>query len=151
MPVFTPVVAPCTAGMLSLATDGRDGDLDGMSHGGSYLVVTNKAGKACTVPGLPMVSLKDAQGAVLPAARKAPVGMHPGPAVVPVRLEPGASAQASLRWVSGEVFDKSRCVDPARVEVRFGDQVLRADLAGHLCGEDGKPIDFEQSTLTSVR
>jgi hypothetical protein len=134
--------------MLSVVTDARDGDFNGMSHGGTYLVLINTSGQACTIPGLPTITMKDSRGIGLPVVRKAPVGMHPGPIVVPVRLEPGASARASLRWVSGPVFDHSRCVDPARVEMRFGGQVVGNGFTGHLCGEEGKPIDLDQSPLT---
>jgi len=147
MPLLSPNVPPCTAAMVTLATDASGGDLNGMSHAGTYLVLTNKSGQACTLPGLPMVQMKDAKGMVLPVARKAPVGMHPGPAVVPVRLEPGASARASLRWVASEVYDNSRCVDAAKVEVRFGNQVLGTGVAAHMCGEAGQPIAFEQATF----
>jgi hypothetical protein len=148
MPAFTPVVPPCAAPMLSLSTDAANGDLNGMSHAGLYLVLTNTSGQACIVPGLPTVAMKDAKGLAVPVARQAPVGMHPGPAVVPVRLEPGTSARASLRWIAGEVFERSRCVDPTRVELRLGNQVIGTGFSGHLCGEDGKPIAFEQSPLT---
>jgi hypothetical protein len=151
MPAFTPAVPPCSADMIALVADASDGDFNGMSHGGTYLLLTNKGGKACIVAGLPAVTMKDAKGAVLPVARKAPVGMHPGPAIVPVRIEPGASARLSLRWVSGEVFDPSRCVDPARVELRFGNQVLGAPLSAHLCGEAAKSIDIDQSPLTTAQ
>lgn len=147
MPVFTPNVPPCTAAVLTLTADGDQGDFSGMSHDGTYLVLTNKGGQACTVPGLPTVVMKDAKGTALPAARKGPVGMHPGPAVVPVRIEPGASVRTGVRWVSGEVYDKSRCVDPAQVEVSFGEQVVKGAMSGHLCGEAGKPVAFEQSPL----
>src|SRR3954464_10511918 len=91
MPAFTPNVPPCSAQMLSVVTDARDGDFNGMSHGGTYLVLTNTSGQACTIPGLPTITMKDSRGIGLPVVRKAPVGMHPGPIVVPVRLEPGAS------------------------------------------------------------
>lgn len=148
IPAFTPNVPACTAEMITLATDDRGGDLNGMSHAGTYLVLTNKSGQACTLLGLPSVSMKDAKGLVLPVKRQAPVGMHPGPVVVPLRLEPGASARASLRWVSGDVYDNGRCVDAARVEVRMGNQVLATGMTGHLCGESGQPVAFEQSPLT---
>lgn len=150
MPALPPAVPTCTASTLTLATDAADGDFNGMSHAGTWLVVANTSGKACILPGLPTVSMKDAQGGVLPVARKAPVGMHPGPVVVPVRLEAGARAHASLRWVSGEVYDNSRCVEPARVELRFGKQVLEATLQGRLCGEVGQVLSIEQSPWTKV-
>jgi len=151
MPAFTPNVPPCSAQMVSVTTDAADGDFNGMSHSGTYIVLTNRSGKACIVPGLPVMSMKDANGVLLPVARQAPVGMHPGPIVVPVRLEAGASARASLRWVAGEVYDRSRCVDAARVELRIGNQIVGTGFSGRLCGEQGKPVAFEQSPLASTQ
>ena len=49
MLAFTPNVPPCTADMLTLSTDAGDGDRNGMSHAGTWLVLTNKSGQACTV------------------------------------------------------------------------------------------------------
>jgi hypothetical protein len=147
MPAFTPVVPPCAPQVLTLMADAGNGDFDGMSHAGTWLVVTNRSGQACTVPGLPTAVFKDGNGVILRAARKGPVGMHPGPVVVPVRLEPGASARTSVRWVAGDVFDKGRCVDAARVELRFGNQVVATGMTAHLCAEQGQPVSFEQSPL----
>jgi hypothetical protein len=151
MPAFTLNVPPCTAPMLSIGTDARDGDFNGMSHAGTYVVLTNTSDHACTVPGLPTIAMKDANGLLLPVTHQAPVGMHPGPVVVPVRLEPGASARASIRWVAGEVFTRSRCVDPAHIEIRVGNQTVASGFRGHLCGEDGKSIAFQQSPFAGGR
>lgn len=148
MPAFTPAVPPCTPAMVSLSVDASEGDFNGMSHSGTWLVVANRGSEACTLIGLPTVVMKDAKGLVLPVKRQAPVGMHPGPVVVPVRLEPGATARMSLRWVSGDVYDQGRCVDASAVEVTFGKLVLRTGLQGHLCGEGASPIPFEQSPLS---
>lgn len=148
MPAFTPTVPPCTVAMVSVAVDDSGGDFNGMSHAGTWLVVDNRSNQSCTLIGLPVVSMKDAKGLPLPVARKAPVGMHPGPVVVPVRLEPGETVRMSLRWVSGEAFAHSRCIDPARVEVSFGKLVLGAGLQAHLCGEGAATIPFEQSPLS---
>ncbi len=112
-------LAPCRAAQLRLLPQDRDGDLDGMSHAGTGFVLVNR-GAACRLPALPQVVLRDARGRALPAARKAPVGMHPGPVMVLLRLEQGARAQGTLRWVSGPVYDGSRKLVAARLSVGIG-------------------------------
>jgi hypothetical protein len=142
-----PTPPPCTAEMLELTLDGRDGDFNGMSHAGTWLVVRNTGRTACVMPGLPTVVFRDAQGHELPARRNVPPGMRPGPFVKPVRLEPGASARTSLRWVSGNVFDHSVTIEPATVELRFSTHAIRAPFKGRLAGEQGKPVGFDQPPM----
>jgi hypothetical protein len=96
-----------------------DGDLNGMSHSGTGFALVNR-GEACRLPALPQMVLRDARGHALPAARRAPVGMHPGPVMVPLKLEKGARAQGTLRWVSGPVYDNSRKLTAARLSVGIG-------------------------------
>jgi hypothetical protein len=93
---------PCRPSHLRLSVDGRDGDFNGMSHSGTALMIRN-LGPDCMLPALPVVSLRDTHGRALPAARRAPVGMHPGPVMLPVRLGAGHQAETDLRWVAGPV------------------------------------------------
>lgn len=110
---------PCRAAQLRLMPVDTDGDLNGMSHAGTGFALVNR-GEACRLPALPQVVLRDARGHALPAARRAPVGMHPGPVMVPLKLEKGARAQGTLRWVSGPVYDNSRKLTAARLSVGIG-------------------------------
>jgi hypothetical protein len=143
-------IPACAGRDLAVSTDARDGDFNGMSHGGTLLIVRNQGRRACTVPGLPMVTLSDARGQALPAVRRAPAGMHPGPVVRPVTLRPGQRLGTGLRWVSGPVYDRSRCYDAASVSVAIGRAVVRASLRAHLCGPAAGPATFDQPVLASV-
>ena len=98
---------PCRPQQLRIVPDGRDGDFNGMSHSGTALSIRN-TGRDCTIPALPRIELRDARNRALPAMRQPPVGMHPGPVMVPVRIAGGHRAVATLRWVSGPVFPHSR-------------------------------------------
>uniref|UniRef100_A0A7V4XT75 DUF4232 domain-containing protein n=1 Tax=Acidobacterium capsulatum TaxID=33075 RepID=A0A7V4XT75_9BACT len=95
---------PCPASWLSLALDGENGTFNGMSHSGTLLVLRNLGPRACTVPALPTLCFEDAQHHPLDVARQVPVGMHPGPVMLPVVVPPGAELTAKLRWVDGDVF-----------------------------------------------
>ena len=143
----TPVAAPaCLATQLRLTLDARDGDFNGMSHSGTKLSIRN-TGPDCTLPALPVIRMLDARGRTLPAMRQKPVGMHPGPVVVPVRLGRGHRAVTDLRWVSGPVFPQSRSVRSTMVTVRIGTVMLRAPLPAVLYGDVKKPVTFEQTPL----
>jgi hypothetical protein len=140
---------PCRPAHLRLSLDGRDGDFNGMSHGGTALTIRN-VGPACTLPALPIVTFRDARGRALPASRRAPVGMHPGPVMLPVRLAAGHGAVAELRWVSGPVFSRNRSISTANVSVRIGGGTLRAPLRAVPYGEAGQPVWFDQTPLRAV-
>lgn len=148
--VPAPQTAPaCRQSQLRLTTDAMDGEFNGMSHAGVRLLIRN-VGPDCTLPALPSIRLRDARGRVLPAARRAPVGMHPGPVMVPVRLAAGHRARADLRWVSGAVFTRSRSVRSAAVTVTFGAATVRAPLKAVLYGEVGAPVAFEQTPFRAA-
>lgn len=144
---FRPLPA-CRATQLSLSLDPGDGDFNGMSHAGTALTIRNR-GQACTLPALPTIELRDARGRVLPAVRRAPPGMHPGPVLLPVRLAPGGRATATLRWISGPVFPSNRSIRPASLSVRIGTAVVRAPLTATLYGQAGKAVSFDQSPLAA--
>lgn len=144
--------SPCRAESLALRTDGENGNFNGMSHGGTRLIVRNTGSSDCLLPGLPTVIFLDADGKTLATERKAPAGMHPGPVVLPVRLAPGAEASTPLRWVSGEVYDDSRCVSIARVRVRYGAKALVEGLAsGRICAPGDAPAAVEQPPLSLTK
>ncbi len=149
-PTPTPMIPPCKAEQLSLGFDGENGAFDGMSHSGALLVVRNLGPQACRLPGLPTLSFKDAAGHALPIARQTPVGMHPGPVVLPVILAAGAEATAPLRWVSGEVYSPSRCYSAASASLQLstipGSGALSSPFQGRICGP-AKGASFEQPPL----
>jgi hypothetical protein len=140
---------PCRPAQLRVSLDGRDGDFNGMSHSGTELSIRN-TGRDCMLAALPTIQLRDARGRLLPAVRHAPVGMNPGPVMVPVRLAGGHRAVTELRWVSGPVFPRNRSLRAARVTVKIGAGVVRAPLTAVLYGEAGMPVAFSQTPLRAV-
>jgi len=137
----------CRANQLSLAFDGEGGAFDGMSHSGSLMVLRNVGPTACRVPGLPRLTLKGAKGEALPITRNAPVGMHPGPVIVPVGVAPGAELTAPLRWVSGAVYDRSRCYDVRAAAVTIGGETIQTPLRGRICGAGTAGATVDQPVL----
>ncbi|RQN35025.1 DUF4232 domain-containing protein [Paraburkholderia tropica] len=129
----------CRADQLALRLDDGGGDFNGMSHSGTYIVLRNRGNVACVLPGRVPVSFLDAHRRVLRASVQPMPGMHPGPVVRPVTVAAKGEVRRSLRWVSGEVFDNTQCIDPAYVRLRVGQGALTARFRGHLCGtaDDG--------------
>lgn len=157
MPILTllllaaPVPLPdCRAQQLRVSVDARDGEFNGMSHSGTELSIRN-VGPACTIAALPTVQLRDARGRVLSAMRQAPRGMHPGPVMIPQRLDTGDRVATEIRWISGPVFPHSRVVRAAKVTVRIGSGTLTMPLTATLYGEAGKPATFEQTPLRPTK
>ena len=137
---------PCRAQQISISTDDRDGDFNGMSHSGTLLMLHNR-GAVCRIAGLPLVRFADAHGTGLLIVRSAPVGMRPGPVVTPVTIPAHGVASTPLRWVSGEVFDRSRCYSPVAIRIMVGGRVVSGPFAGRLCGPAGGAVGFDQPPL----
>lgn len=145
-PAATAALPACR--QVSVGLDGEGGAFDGMSHGGARLVIRN-TGPDCRLAGLPRLVFQDARGRPLPVARRAPAGMHPGPVVLPVAVAAEAEATAPLRWVSGEVYDRSRCFSPARLVVTLAPGVTAtyAGPIGHMCAPAGEAVALDQPPL----
>ncbi|MCP1270386.1 DUF4232 domain-containing protein [Acetobacter cerevisiae] len=150
----TPVA--CQAAHLNVTLDDRNGAFDGMSQSGTVLTVRNTGAEACTLPPVPLVQFEDKSGAKLSVFRRSTVrarqpGSHGAKTtqhVEPVLIEPGAVREATLHWVSGEVFDDSHnCVQPAWLVLKVGQGEQRAAFKGHLCAPAGAHQVFDQSAL----
>ncbi|OAG73461.1 hypothetical protein Amal_04006 [Acetobacter malorum] len=146
----------CQAAHLDVTLDDRNGAFDGMSQSGTVLTVRNTGAEACTLPPVPLVQFEDGNGAKLSVFRRSTVrARQPGPHgakatqhVVPVLIEPGAVREATLHWVSGEVFDDSHnCVQPAQLVLKVGQGEKRAAFKGHICAPAGAHQVFDQSAL----
>lgn len=141
-------IAACRPAQIAVSSDGEDGAFNGMQQSGTLLILRNTGRRACTVPGLPEVRLLDAAGRIAPITRAVPVGMHPGPVVLPVTIRPGGMVSTPLHWIEGPVFSHNRCYDTTRVTVRIGDRVRSADLRAHVCGNaDQGSATFDQPVL----
>ncbi|WP_156679934.1 DUF4232 domain-containing protein [Sphingomonas profundi] len=137
----------CAADQLSLGFDAENGAFNGMSHGGALLVIRNVGTRPCRLAALPRLTFNDGAGKPLPIVRRAPPGMHPGPAVPPVGIAAGAEVTAPLRWVSGEVYDKSRCLTPASAAVAIGSGTTQTAFSARICGPAGSDATFDQPPL----
>ena len=146
-PVALVAALPECKGQLSIGLDHEGGAFNGMSQSGVLLVVRNVGPAACKAPGLPALTFQDAEGHSLDIQRKAPVGMHPGPVVLPVGLAAGAEATAALHWVSGDVFDAHHCLTPATVAVAAGGAPSTLAWSGQLCGPAATVITYDQPVL----
>lgn len=149
VPTTAPSLPECRPAQLRLSADGRDGAFNGMSHAGVRLTVRN-VGPDCLLPALPLVQLRDASGRVLPAARGAPVGMHPGPALVPVRLSGGHAASTDIRWVSAPVFPRSRSVRASTITLRLMGGIVRSPLRAVVFSQSGLSASFSQTPFKAV-
>ena len=143
------ILPACTGSQISLATDGENGNFDGMSHSGTLLILRNISPNACTIPGFPVLTFRDVSKTPLLVTREVPRFMHPGPVVVPSIVAPGAEVTASLRWVSGDVYDHGVCVEPTTVSVAIGGQEITAPVSAHICGPDPSKITFTATRLIS--
>lgn len=124
----------CAAGDLTLSFDGENGAFDGMQHGGTLMVVRNVGAAPCRLTALPRLAFAGPDGRALPIRFDPPPGFHPGPAVPPVGVPPGAEVTAELRWVSGDVYPGGRCQDAATVTATFDGQAVGGPFAGRFCG-----------------
>lgn len=143
--------ALCTANQLTFSTDSEGGNFNGMSHSGTLAVLRNIGPAACRITPLPRLTFSDAAGKNLGATATIAGArfMHPGPVVLPIIVAPGAEITATLRWVSGEVYDKSVCIEPANLHARFGTIELQAKTGAKICGDAGKPLTFEMSRFAT--
>lgn len=137
----------CAAQNLTLSINARDGDFNGMSHSGTYLIVHNNGRRACRVPGMPAVTFYDDKARTIPTLRQTPLGMHPGPVVPPVTIQAGGNVATALRWVSGPVFDQNSSYEVRRVGVTIAGRPLKTRLRTTIFGRGGKAAMYSQAPL----
>jgi hypothetical protein len=137
----------CTINQLSLTFDDENGNFDGMSHSGRLLVLRNYGDHACKTSALPILRFEDAAHRPLALVRRTPLGMHPGPVVIPVGLAPGAEATARMRWVSGNVYDGHHCLTAASVSLQLGTETLTKALHVTICGPMQTSVTYDQEWL----
>lgn len=135
---------PCKSANLRLSLDGRDGELNGMSHAGVALSIRN-LGPDCSLAAPPTVTLRDARGRSLRARAKAAPTAN-----ALLHLGGGHRAVMVLRWIAGPVFPDSRLVEAAEVRLRFGRFSIGTPLEARLYGAAGKAVEFEQGPLRVV-
>ena len=149
-PMAHAAVPTCTANQLSLALDGENGNFDGMSHSGTLLVLRNISPDACSVPAFPTLTFRDAANTALAITRSTPGfghGMGHGPVMLPAIVAPGAELTASLRWVSGDVYDHGTCLSPVTLSVTIAGAELTAPITGNICGESTSKVTYTVTRL----
>ena len=138
----------CRADALRVALDGEDGDFNGMSHSGTLVVLRNEGPRACTLPALSHIGMLNGRGRLLPIVR---ARTDQETSAAPLTMRPGAAASTPLRWVSGPVFDHSRCYRPARLAVKMPPRFVTTRITATICGEAGKAARFEQPPLALLK
>jgi hypothetical protein len=140
--------AACSAHDLQLTFKGRNGEFAGMSHDGALLVLRNISKRTCTVDLRPELEFSDASGKPVALEARVPPGMHPGPVLMPLTLKPRAAASGKMKWVMGEVFDNSHCIDTADVSLTLADgTVSKVPFQAHVCAPAGTTPQYDQEWL----
>lgn len=130
----------CGAANLHLSVDGRDGDFNGMSHGGTALSIRNR-GPDCTLPAAPQLRFYDAAGRRLPVRFNQAASSRRAP----VSIAGGHRAEIEIRWVAGPVYPHSRKLQAAGISLRIGAALLRAPLDAVVYGAVGQSIVIQQT------
>lgn len=138
---------PCRAKELALSFPSEPGEFTGMSHDGTWMELRNTGRRTCTVPRRPSLSMQDAAGAPLRLQVNRQIGLHPGPVMVPVELKPGQRVRSTLRWVVGDVYDHTQCVNVEKATLQASGSSVSATLHAHMCGEAGKDIFYDEAWL----
>lgn len=138
-------VPSCGANSLRLSVDGRDGDFNGMSHGGTALSIRN-LGRACTLSAALQLQVYDAHGKRLPVRFDG----APSARATPVLLAGGHRAEIEIRWVAGPVYPHSRKLRAAGIGVRGEAVLLHAPLDAVMYGPTGQPVVVQQTALRAI-
>ena len=134
----------CTARQLTF--DVKDAP-HATSHSGLLAVVQNNGPAACSLSPKPAFKFLDAAHEHPDLTWRAPVGMHPGPVMVPLVLAPGVAFTALLQWVDSPVFEHSRCIDLISISLPADSGNLSSSMQGHLCGLAGRPLTYDLEPL----
>lgn len=144
-----PTAMSCQSSHITLHSDDRNGLYDGMSQGGTALVLHNTGEVACTLPPLPELRFSDAEYKPLMAERSMVRGMHPGPVLQPVTVASGKYMQIVLRWVASDAFDGGNCIRPAFVSLELDGGALTVPFDRQMCAAKGRTGYYSQS-MTST-
>ena len=134
---------PCTATQLDFSLDDENGRLNTTSQGGTFAVLRNIGAAPCSLLPKPQFAFSDLAQHRFDLTWRAPVGMHPGPVMLPIVLAPNMPFTAQLQWVSGPVNDTMQCVDLASISLAVEGGHLSSSLPGRLCGPVGQPLVYD--------
>ncbi len=141
---------PCSVHQLTLTLDRGDGEFDGMQQSGARLVLRNISQDVCSVQPIPRPLLFDSGGRPLPVSPRLPGirGMHPGPVVLPVPLAASATLTATMRWITGPVFNHNVFAKSKSLSLSIEGRQLRVPFEAEICGEQGKEITYSITRFT---
>jgi hypothetical protein len=125
---------PCRADRVALRIDGGNREFDGMSLSGMSLELQSRSAGTCMLAALPVLRFQDASRQNMAAAPRSSRGMHPGPVVLPIRLSPDQTVVSEVRWVSGDVYDQGRGIQPAYVGIAIDGKTIWTTFHGQLYG-----------------
>jgi hypothetical protein len=138
-------IPPCRSADIRLHTDDRNGLYDGMSQGGTSLVLHNAGKASCMLPPLPVLVFSDAAHQAVTAERRTEWGMSPGPALPPVIVTAGEELQILLHWVTSDAFEGGNCIRPAFVSLSLDGGALTVPFGRMMCAAKGQTGYYSQS------
>jgi len=128
----------CTAAQLTLAS--KPAEFEGMMHAEMSVRATNTSASACRLGPRGDLSFLDSEHAPLriELAQQFIRGMHPGPVVLPVRMDPGTVAALRLRFAvgNGGPNEAAQCATPRFVRLRLDASYITAPIVARMCGPD---------------
>lgn len=139
---------PCRQAQLSLSVARDDQAKKAGSESGLEISIRN-TGSDCTLPALPKIEWLGRNGRVLPAVRRTPPGMHPGPVMLPVSLGGGHRAAVQLRW-DARPDATAATTRAAYLRLSFDAVALRAPVSSVLVRRRGSMTFFSQTPLRAM-
>ena len=121
----------------------------GARNAGADLSIRN-AGRDCLLPALPVIELRDPNGRSLPAVRRVPVGMHPGPVILPIRLSSGHRAVATLRWSTAPIDARGGTLRASGMIMRLGGAQLGVPFPAVLHRVGAGAVRFDQTPFRAA-
>ncbi len=144
-PTPTATLVPlCVSSQLTLTRDDQGGDFNGMQQSGTLLILRNIGPSACSVRPTPNLTLFNRRGKPLPVTAKMPGtrGTKSGPVVPPITIAPGAVIIATMRWVTGPVFEHNVFLRPVSLSLNIEGQEKRIPFKINICGERGHAVTY---------
>lgn len=142
-------IPPCRSADIRLHSDDRNGLFEGMSQGGTSLVLHNAGKVSCMLSPLPELSFSDAEHHPVMAERRAVRGISPGPVLLPVTVAASAEVRIVLRWVASDAFDGGNCIQPAFVSLALVGGALTVPFGHQMCAAKGQ-IGYYSQSLTGT-
>ena len=136
-----PALPACRGSQLRMGLAPRTGVADLRPVSGVVVSIRN-LGRDCVMPALPLLELRDVGGRPLQATRRVPLGMHPGPVVLPIMLSGGHRATFEVTWPYRPT--RERRLRVGSVTISFGTVSLCAPVGTSIGAAPAVPFEFDQ-------